>query len=124
MEAVFRSPRLRTLVDFYEPGAEVRSEGAEVAHRPRLELIGDPGVRAAFKAWERGLRRFADDTPFVPLAGRIEPAALARRSHRRFGLRPISAMTLGRLLSPLGRAEIAGVGRRRYASARGFIPCN
>ncbi|WP_437275954.1 amino acid adenylation domain-containing protein [Sorangium sp. So ce375] len=123
MEAVFRSPRLRTLVDFYAPAPAAPSpEAADAAHRPRHELLGDAGARAAFKASERGLRRFADDTSFVPLEARSQPAALARRSHRRFGLRPLPAATLGRLLSPLGRAEIDGVGRRRYASAGGLYP--
>ena len=89
-----------------------------------LTEITDEGQRSAFKAAEKGLRRF-DTTPPAVLDIPVDPQAEryeTNRSTRQFLDAPVDSARLARALAGLTQNANPGRPRYQYASAGGLYP--
>jgi amino acid adenylation domain-containing protein len=118
-----RAPTVSTLFDIWQETRPVEEPVPEhTVAAPRI--IEDKAEREAFKAAEKGRRKFGPEANRVPLD--IEPQERdvfeANRSVRDFSDAPVDKRTFSKLLAAIMQNPAEGRPRFQYASAGGLYP--
>ncbi len=134
IDEIFRLQTARALAAYYDRVEAVEAQSAPTdtsdpiaARLASYRVALSPEEREAFKAKQLGVRSDLDGFERVELAlpmGEDELAAALweRRTHRRFGLRPVTGDSFGGFLAGLAQRTVQGGSKRLYGSPGGLYP--